>query len=518
MKKRDFTLQTRKWETLLKASSSIMETATPVPFEMPQSVLKKLVSDIVAQVQCEANRDKALLLADAVDLPVEEAPRREVLETVQLVMETMDAIHACFQPLAGSFHRATLEPVKIQGDHTALRSKLDAVLALVHEFAAGDVLGPYLRTTPPRQNVQKFQHACFRLCVQATYSNLMGPLDVLKEKMVLAMNASSLLVDEITQCHAFMKELCTVAVQDAPGTTPPLLKSLCKRAMLNFTTDAHRLLHQISPDAARLLFGQKDIPYFHMFQMDNLVKYQALIFDTWSGSADTTCLSTNLVMLANTFVDISRTPPFRQCLQRTSVPDSLKRIGTAFPDCAVAPPVTAPGLVDKAARLAALTLPAESLSHVYTQMIKQQAQVAICTHKCFVLNDVLEHFRHFYKRLRPPVFNAGILSLRVYQVYRDATVILGLPVEAPIAEKAFFQGMSETMVPDPIAWIPPPLVDRSIAGLVSMCRDLVLSYTKEPVLSQDWVDTLAVFLTGERTYSEEEVQSEYERIQVVLAS
>lgn len=90
-------------------------------------------------------------------------------------------------------------------------------------------------------------------------------------------------------------------------------------------------------------------------------------------------------------------------------------------------------LVSKAARLAALTLPVETLSHVYTQMVKQQAHDAICTHKRFVLNDVLEYFRQFYKRLRPPVFNAGILTLRVYQVYRDASVILGLPLEAPIA-------------------------------------------------------------------------------------
>jgi hypothetical protein len=49
-----------------------------------------------------------------------------------------------------------------------------------------------------------------------------------------------------------------------------------------------------------------------------------------------------------------------------------------------------------------------------------------------------------------------------------------------------------------------------------MCRDLILTYTQASQLPDEWVDRLAVFLSGERAYSKDDVREEYERIQALL--
>jgi hypothetical protein len=525
MKKHNFGLQTRKWSTLIEASSSIMDTApgtAPTP-RHARSILKSIMPGILATIQRNEHRDQTLVqtlvLADMEGMPLDNAMRQCVLETTQVVVEAMDRIHALLHPLAGPLPRAKLPPVEIRGDHSALRSRLERVVQLVTDFAEGDVLGPYLRKQAPRQNVRQFQLSAFQLCGQATYAKLHWSVDLLRERMALAMNMTCLLVREVTRCHGFLEELWTQSSQGTPGSVPPILTAMCRRAMLNFTAAAHDLLKQVSPEAVPAVCGDEEIPRFHHFRLDNLVKYQALLFDTSSGSADMGCLSKDLLLVAHIFHETAQKKPYSLFVKHTSVTNTLNHIYAAFPDRdrVLDAPMPSQAVLEKANTFAAPGAPLQALSEVYTRLIRRLAKEAICTQKAFLLDDVLAYFRAFYKAVNPPVYNSGILAMRVYQVYRDTAIILGLSVEASLPEKAFFSDISETLVPDPLGWAPTPLASRAVAQGVSMCRDLILTYTQASQLPDKWVDRLVVFLAGERAYSKDEVLEEYERIQALLA-
>lgn len=521
MKKHNFGLQTRKWKTLIEASSSIMDTApstAPTP-RHARSILKGVMPGILATIQRNEHSGRTLVLTDHADIPLDNAMRQCVLETTQVVVEAMDRIHALLHPLAGPLPRAKLAPVELRGDHLALRSRLERVVQLVTDFAEGDILGPYLRKQAPRQNVRQFQQSAFQLCVQATYAKLNWSVDLLRERMTLAMDMACLLVREITRCHGFLEELGTLSSQGTPGSVPPILTAMCGRAMLNFTAAAHDLLKQVSPEAVPAVCGDEEIPRFHHFRLDNLVKYQALLFDTSSGSADLGCLSRDLLLVAHIFQETAQTPPYSLFVRHTSVTNTLGHIYAAFPDRdrVLVAPLASMAILEKANTFAAPGAPLQALSEVYTRLIRRLAKEAICTQKGFLLDDVLAYFRAFYKAVNPPVYNSGILAMRVYQVYRDTAIILGLSVEASLPEKAFFGDISETLVPDPLGWAPTPLASRAVAQGVSMCRDLILTYTQASQLPDKWVDRLVVFLAGERAYSKDEVLEEYERIQALLA-
>lgn len=514
MKKHNFGLQTRKWKTLIEASSSIRDTApstAPTP-RHARAILKSIMPGILATIQ----RDETLVLADIEGMPLDNAMRQCVLETTQVVVEAMDRIHALLHPLAGPLRRAKLPPVELREDHLALRARLERVVQLVTDFAEGDVLGPYLRKQAPRQNVRRFQQSAFQLCGQATYAKLHWSVDLLRERMALAMNMTCLLVREVTRCHGFLEELWTQSSQGTPGSVPPILTAMCRRAMLNFTAAAHGLLKQVSPEAVAAVCGDEEIPRFHHFRPDNLVKYQGLLFDTSSGSADMGCLSRDLLLVAHIFHETAQKPPYSLFVKDTSV---TTNIYTAFPDHdrVLIAPTPSQAVLEKANTFAAPGAPLHAMSEVYTRLIRRLAKEAICTHKAFRLDDVLAYFRAFYTAVNPPVYNSGILAMRVYQVYRDTAIILGLPVQASLPEKAFFSDVSETLVPDPLCWAPTPLASRAVAQGVSMCRDLILTYTQASQLPDEWVDRLVVFLAGERTYSKDDVREEYERIQAFLA-
>lgn len=515
MKKYNFGLQTRKWSTLIEASSSIMKTAlgtAPTP-RHARSILKRIMPGILATIQRDEHQ--TLVLADIEGMPMDNAMRQCVLETTHVVVEAMDRIHALLHPLAGPFPRAKLPPVELRGDHSALRSRLERVVQLVTDFAEGDVLGPYLRKQAPRQNVRQFQQSAFQLCGQATYAKLHWSVDLLRERMALAMNMTCLLVREVTRCHGFLEELWTQSSQETPGSVPPILTAMCRRAMVNFTAAAHGLLKQVSPEAVAAVCGDEEIPRFHHFRLDNLVKYQALLFDTSSGSADMGCLSRDLLLVAHIFHETAQKKPYRLFVKYTAVTN----IYAAFPDHdrVLIAPLPSQAVLERANTFAAPGATLDAMSEVYTRLIRRLAKEAICTHKALMLDDTLAYFRAFYNAVNPPVYNSGILAMRVYQVYRDTAIILGLSVQASLPEKAFFSDISETLVPDPLCWAPTPLVSRAVAQGVSKCRDLILTYTQASQLPDKWIDRLVVFLAGERAYSKDDVREEYKRIQGLLA-
>lgn len=561
MQKNDFGLRTHKWKTLLDTSTSLLqiEQGFPPTVNVPKDnvvvrfaqstlakmqkrpsvlnkvplVLRIVLPDILQSILREENHGKTIhvdkLLVDVLDTRLTPKDLRCIVDTTCLVVQTMDAIYALLHPSSPTpkMPRAQVAPSPdMSADNGELKVKLDQVVAMVREFAETELMDPYLRLHAPGRNVQKFQQASFRLCMHATYAKRDWSVGPLRSTMMHAMDASFRLVREITQCHGFLEELETlVSTKTGTHRFPPLLASFCQRAMLNFTHEAHGVLAHICPDAIPIVFsgsGQdgQTSPSFHDFRLINMVKHQALFFDTWMQSANTACLFKDLLLLVNIFKDIVKTPPLSLFVQHTSLSKTLAHIHAAtaskrFDDMATHMPTTSPAVVAKAVDFAALPdpPPVVSLVHIYQRLIKRLAKEALFPKRKFVLEDVVAYFQAFYHHVQPPVFHSGILAMRVYQVYRDASYILGLPLDTTLPEKAFFQDhLPETLVPDPYAWIPPPLARRSVAQGVSMCRDLVLAYVQEAQLPDTWIERLAEFVTGNRVYTKDEVLVEYQLI------
>lgn len=108
-------------------------------------------------------------------------------------------------------------------------------------------------------------------------------------------------------------------------------------------------------------------------------------------------------------------------------------------------------------------------------------------------------FQSFFEQVRPPIYSSALLTLRVYELYRAACLVLGLTPSSLESLDTIFQGPSETLVPEPLLWCPAPIPRRPIADAVLACRrklsldipyewlrrllDLYLDFQK-----QDWVD------------------------------
>lgn len=223
------------------------------------------------------------------------------------------------------------------------------------------------------------------------------------------------------------------------------------------------------------------------------------------------------MMLVQVVESVVRTPPFdvHLKLKNQGIARLLKAAHRAFPDRPVVLGVVgSPATVRRANVYLELEPPAASLAEAYRRLTKRLARRAVQASEGFDLDGTRTALVDFYKAVKPPVFCAGLLALRAYQVYRDACAVLGLRPKTQLAEKAFFaHGPSETLVPDPLTWAAPPLVARQAAETVSLCRDLVLSFTQTPELPEEWVACLLPLLYGDRTYTVEELLREYAKLQ-----
>lgn len=543
MKRNDFGLfkKRRKWEMLIDTSSSLLpfplcddnndnnEPDTP-DFDLAnvRPVMKIVLPDILEKVVSPENHDQPL---DARRMLVEMLPQKfppqeidSMLHALQQVVQAMDKIHAILHPMGTPLARAQLEvvlPQCVVDDQ--LQHKLDQVIGMVSAFATNDALRSYLQTQPQHargHNIQKFQQASFKLCWQAVSpKDNQWSVDRLREKMIHALDMSSQLVNEISKCHGFLNDLSTMAEQESQ---PPLLTSLVQRALLNFRQECLKCLMKTCPGAVDSICGgsflEKGLlPPLDRFRVENMVKHQAIILDMWTGKADLTSISRDLIVLAQIFHDFAKNPPFSIFVKHTNVSDILETILQTFPsEKHFMYTVTSGKVLAKANRKGNFYPPLKSLSQVYKRLIKRRVMDAVLVKKKYDLDATLRYFQDFYHEVRPPIFNSGILAMRVYQVYRDVSIILGLPLDVPLPEKSFFQDISETLVLDPFCWVPPPLASRQVAEIVAACRDLILSYTQSPELPPTWVEKLVTCLCDDTSYTKKQMMVEYGRIQTLL--
>jgi hypothetical protein len=577
MKRNDFglLLKRRKWKTLIDASSSLFvpdghddddghghghghghddghgssTTDTTATFcKQPTRVdpthvlpvMKIVLPDILATLVSPENHDQPL---DARRRLVEMLPRdfptqdiEAMLQALQQVVQAMDKIHVLLDPNGNPLARAqlveVLPPPPPSVLYDQLQHKLDQVVDVVLTFATNEGVRSYLQTQPQHArgaNIHNFQQASFKLCWQAVSpKHAQWSVDRLHDKMIHALEVSGQLVNEISKCHGFLNDLSTMALHESQGTRtggfPPLLASFVKRALLNFRQECLKCLTKTCPGAVDVICGDSFLetgllPPLDRFRVDNMVKHQGIILDMWTGKADLIPISKDLVVLADIFHDFAKNPPFSLFVKHTRVSDLLERIlQTVAPERRFVHTVTSGKVLANANRVGNFHPPMKSLTQVYKRLIKRRVMDAVLVKKKFDLDATLRYFQEFYHEIRPPVFNSGILAMRVYQVYRDVCILLGLPMDVPLPEKSFFQDISETLVPDPFCWVSPPLASRQVAEIVAACRDLILSYTQSPELSPTWVERLATCLCGEPSYTKQQMVVEYGRIQTLFAT
>lgn len=137
----------------------------------------------------------------------------------------------------------------------------------------------------------------------------------------------------------------------------------------------------------------------------------------------------------------------------------------------------------------------KTMDDVWRDVIQKQA-LACVRQQDFDPDQVVSFYHRLYKTGHhhyPKTwdFSSQLLAMATYQVYADASVTLGLPVQRFAESRFFDKRIPETLVPQPWAWMPPPLVPRQCAEAAALCKDLVLTHTQDPVLAPTWVDSLA---------------------------
>lgn len=536
--KKTFGLNDVSWERLIESSSKMVDPVFFSPenqatFKLgnestsyfkqhpealgdSRQVLKYILPEIIEGALCPENHGKhvdlAVLLSQ--EIGVDPSIVNGIADAVCRTLFAMDKIHACLHPLEGPLPRCQVDyDSPSNPPNPALSQDLDRVVGMARTLAASDVLHTYLQHHKPQTTLQRFERACFKLCVQAASSDKSITVDKLGDRMAHALDVSAALVREIAKCHGFLDALMTMADAASPAAFPPLLRSLCRRAVLNFTGECVNVLNKVCPEAAGEITGNAETPDFQAFRLEQIMKHQALIFDTWKLNTDMTSLSRDLLHLARICRQFAKTPPFDVFASRTPILRLLDEIEDCFPNRIILHPIASHNVLVRANEEARMPPPPKNLGRVYRFLMKQQVTNAVLSEQGYDLSTTLKFFQEFYKRVRPPVFSSGILALRVYQLYRDVCVILGLTPEPALPEKAFFQNVSETLVPDPFTWAPAPLADRHVADAICDCRDMILAYTQTPQLPEIWVRRLLGYLCGNRTYKKDDMQNIYHHIQ-----
>lgn len=546
--KKKFGLNDMAWERLLETSSHMIQS-TSFPSEIvlapsnavitfassatthfqkhPESlsslpeVLKFALPDIVTSILSFENHGKEVDLHTLLvkELGLDVGVAEGAADAIRRILLAVDQIHHCLHPLDKSTARARVVYAgECAFSNPGLASNLDAIVKTAKGFAESDLLREYLATHEPQGTLQRFQRACVKLCVQAAHSDTSVSLGRLKDRMAHAVDVAACLVKEIATCHGFLDALVTMTDTTRPGAFPALLGSMCRRAALNFARECTSMLRMVCPEAAETIAqGLEGDPVFSAFRLESIVKYQALIFDTWQHNPSTTILSQDLLFLAQILRDFQKTPPFDALVRRTPISRLVEEIEDCFPNRIIIHPIASHRVLATANEAASMPPPPKNLGKVYQFLIKQQAANAVRSEQGYDVNTTLSFFRDFYRRVQPPVFSSGILALRVYQVYRDVCVILGLTPSAALPERAFFEKHpSETLVPDPFHWTPAPLVDRRVADAVAACRDMVLAYTQTPQLPEAWVRRLLEYLCGQQTYTKHDISSIFQHIETEL--
>lgn len=467
----------------------------------PKSFLRYVVPSILRGLMSQENQKhtidlKRLLLEENLS-KLESAQLDFVVGCVQDVLDAMQEIHATLNPEpSGAQDKTRIRRIHnaTSSNDTTIRGKLNMVLDTVKAFCEKEAISTYLREYPTHvgQNLVKYQEACHELCIQALEdkASWSSCLQRLTNTLDEALHMSYALIAEICKVQGFLQQLMTLTDPTSRRPLHPLLHSLCRRAILNFSKDCRRMLETCCPEGAGVIFGNTLRTTFHSFHTDHLCKFEGVIFDTWTNQADTHDASKSLIILCDVFRNFIKRSPFDVFTTQTELHSILESIEQAFPNRFYLQVVTTIEILKKAIKVAGITAPfPTSMSGVFKCLVKKRAREAVNAGH-FDVQAELRFYQQFYTQVLPTTYSSGILALRTYQVYRDLCSLLGLHFHA-CAERVFFEDVCETLILDPFDWVPPPLLNRQAAALLSACRDLVLRAEQTATLSPFWVQRLS---------------------------
>lgn len=129
-----------------------------------------------------------------------------------------------------------------------------------------------------------------------------------------------------------------------------------------------------------------------------MVKYQAIILDTWSENAELTCLSIDVIILSDIFKDFAKTPPFSAFVKHTNASDILEKIRDAYADNFFVQTATSGKILAKTSDVVQFHPPLKSLSQIYNRLIKRRVMNAVLMRKTFDLGATLTYFQDFYHK------------------------------------------------------------------------------------------------------------------------
>lgn len=475
--------------------------------------LKYIVPDIIRCLTREDNANKSIDLGCILvkhELSKHDPAQLDfILGCVTDVLDAMKDIHASLHPrMKTPFPMVQLKNNASSNDPSIL-SKLDMVVGMVKDFANTEAISTYLREYPNLvgHNLQKYQETCFKLCVQVLEdrSSWMSNLQHLKDRIEKALHVSYGLIAEMSKVHGYLQQMQTLTDPASKRHLPPLLQSMTRRAVHNFTKDCRKILEAVCPDGVSVIFGDTIRTRFDTFQADQLCRFEGVIFDTWANRADMHDASKSLIMLCDVFRNFAKRSPLDVFDTHTELSSILQNVDESFPSRFYIQSITTVEILEKATKVAGISgVSPNSISSVYRHLVKKRAREAVNAGRFHVQTE-LRFFQIFYKQVLPTMYSSGILAMRTYQVYRDLCSIMGLPFE-PYAEKVFFEHTCETLILDPFDWVPPPVLSRPAAALMSACRDLVLSVEEIAVLSPSWIQRLSCL------EKKKDIQAEYEHI------
>jgi hypothetical protein len=550
MKRNTFALKTKGWHRLIENAPSLAQVAGPeAPFprevvlpgpgsatiwfaestaqavqarpdvlRKPRHFTKVLLPDLLASALHPENQGLALdleaVLTDEDVLGVDLGHDTEVDGVARTFRRALAAATEVRHLLArGRSDGAVVTYGSLAADADCpprhgdpLGARLDAVVGLARELA--EQLGKdYVPL--PNGNVGRAEQLFQKLIVQAVgaRTHWEAQLGKAHAKVEAGWDMVHELIRQVSVAHGFIEDLKCAAL-------PPMLVPQWERARIDFDRTCRRVVDAVASGAA-------------MDASESIVRAlpasAAALFDAWNpsrhlGDHD---VAADLMVLVQVVESVVRTPPFDAYLKRgAGIAKLLKATHRVFPDRPVVLGVVgSPAAVRRASAYLELEPPARSLTEAYRCLTKRLAGRAVLAEHGFDVKEVKSTLGGFYQSVRPPVFCSGLMALRAYQVYRDACAVLGITPKTQLAEKAFFaDGPSETLVPAPLAWSPPPLAPREAAEAVALCRDLVLSFTQTPGLPEEWVVRLLPLLYGDRPLAIEDHLREYQQLREELLS